>query len=163
MSETQVSRRKLLGFAGAGVALAGAGAAAGIGIDKATSASAQAAVSTVDFHGANQAGIVTPTQANLHFAALDVTTKDRAKLQQLLKTWTDAARRMTTGQEVVPNGAIGGSAEAPPGDTGEALDLPASNLTITIGFGPSLFDGRFGLAAKRPPQLIDLPAFPKDK
>src|SRR5207248_1640298 len=83
--------------------------------------------------------------------------------QQLLKTWTDAARRMTTGQEVVPNGAIGGSAEAPPGDTGEALDLPASNLTITIGFGPSLYDGRFGLAAKRPPQLIDLPAFPKDK
>jgi len=163
VSETQVSRRKLLGFAGAGVALAGAGAAAGIGIDKATSASAQAAVSTVDFHGANQAGIVTPIQANLHFAALDVTTKDRAKLQQLLKTWTDAARRMTTGQEVVPNGAIGGSAEAPPGDTGEALDLPASNLTITIGFGPSLFDGRFGLAAKRPPQLIDLPAFPKDK
>ncbi|MDT7804498.1 MAG: deferrochelatase/peroxidase EfeB, partial [Actinomycetota bacterium] len=50
-----------------------------------------------------------------------------------------------------------------PGDTGEALDLPASHLTLTIGFGPSLFDGRFGLAAKRPPQLIDLPLFPKDK
>src|SRR5204863_2696476 len=32
----------------------------------------------------------------------------------------------------------------------------------TIGFGPSLFDGRFGLADKRPPALIDLPAFPGD-
>ena len=165
MSEngTQVSRRKLFGLAGAGVALAGAGAAAGIGIDKATSGDAQAATNVVDFHGEHQAGIVTPTQANLHFAALDVTTKDRAKLQQLLKTWTEAARRMTAGQEVVTNGAVGSGDFAPPGDTGEALDLPASDLTLTIGFGPSLFDGRFGLAGKRPPQLIDLPLFPKDK
>ncbi|WP_370968696.1 iron uptake transporter deferrochelatase/peroxidase subunit [Amycolatopsis sp. cg9] len=160
---TRVSRRKLFGLAGAGVALAGAGAAAGIGIDKATSGSAEASVNTVDFHGEHQAGIVTPTQANLHFAALDVTTKDREKLRQLLKTWTDAARRMTAGQEVVAGGAIDGGQYAPPGDTGEALDLPAANLTLTIGFGPSLFDGRFGLAGKRPPQLIDLPLFPKDK
>ncbi len=163
MSESQVSRRKLFGLAGAGVALAGAGAAAGIGIDKATSGDAHAATTTVDFHGEHQSGIVTPTQANLHFAALDVKTKDRAKLQELLKKWTEAARRMSAGQEVVPGGAINGGTYAPPGDTGEALDLPASNLTLTIGFGPSLFDGRFGLAAKRPAQLIDLPLFPKDK
>jgi deferrochelatase/peroxidase EfeB len=160
---TQVSRRKLFGLAGAGVALAGVGAATGVAIDKATSGSAEASVNTVDFHGEHQAGIVTPTQANLHFAALDVTTKDRAKLQQLLKTWTEAARRMTAGQEVVAGGAVDGAAFAPPGDTGEALDLPASSLTLTIGFGPSLFDDRFGLAAKRPAQLIDLPLFPKDK
>jgi deferrochelatase/peroxidase EfeB len=161
---TRVSRRKLFGLAGAGVALAGAGAAAGIGIDKATgNAETLANSNTVDFHGEHQSGIVTPAQANLHFAALDVTTKDREKLRQLLKTWTDAARRMTAGQEVVANGAVGGGEFAPPGDTGEALDLPASHLTLTIGFGPSLFDGRFGLASKRPPQLIDLPLFPKDK
>ncbi|WP_086684204.1 Dyp-type peroxidase, partial [Amycolatopsis pretoriensis] len=72
-------------------------------------------------------------------------------------------RRMTAGQEVVAGGAVDGGQYAPPGDTGEALDLPASNLTLTIGFGPSLFDGRFGLAGKRPAQLIDLPLFPKDK
>ena len=160
---SEVSRRKLFGLAGAGIAVAGAGAAAGIGIDNATSGDAHAATTTVDFHGEHQSGMVTPTQANLHFAALDVKTKDRAKLQALLKKWTEAARRMTAGQEVVPGGAIDGGAYAPPGDTGEALDLPASNLTLTIGFGPSLFDDRFGLAAKRPAQLIDLPLFPKDK
>ncbi|MEC3975968.1 iron uptake transporter deferrochelatase/peroxidase subunit [Amycolatopsis sp. H20-H5] len=161
---TRVSRRKLFGLAGAGVALAGTGAAVGFGIDKVNGGNpAQAAVNTVDFHGEHQAGITTATQQNLHFAALDVTTRDREKLVKLLRTWTDAARRMTTGQEVVPGGAVGGSAVAPPGDTGEALDLPAASLTLTIGFGPSLFDGRFGLAGKRPAALIDLPVFPKDK
>ncbi|WP_275414799.1 Dyp-type peroxidase domain-containing protein [Plantactinospora mayteni] len=29
--------------------------------------------------------------------------------------------------------------QAPPDDTGEALGLPPSQLTLTIGFGPSLF------------------------
>ncbi|MFD4251104.1 iron uptake transporter deferrochelatase/peroxidase subunit [Amycolatopsis thermoflava] len=160
---TQVSRRRLLGIAGAGVALAGAGAAAGAGIDHALSASeAQAAPEIVPFHGEHQAGIVTPAQEHLHFAALDVTTKDRAKLVSLLRKWTDAARRMTAGQEVVQGGAVGGAGAAPPGDTGEALDLPAASLTLTIGFGPSLFDDRFGLAGKRPAALADLPAFPKD-
>ena len=42
----------------------------------------------------------------------------------------------------VPTGA--------PEDTGEAYGLPASGLTITIGYGPSLFDDRFGLAAEAP-------------
>ena len=49
----------------------------------------------------------------------------------------------------------------------EALDLPASGLTITFGFGPSLFrdaDGsdRFGIADRRPAALRDLPHFPGD-
>jgi len=160
---SQFSRRRMFGIAGTGVALVGAGAA-GAGIDRAVSApAAHAATDIVPFHGANQAGIVTPAQEHLHFAALDVTTKDRAKLVALLKKWTDAARRMTAGREVGATGAVGGSVAAPPDDTGEALDLPASALTLTIGFGPSLFDDRFGLAAKRPAALAELPLFPQDK
>ena len=34
-------------------------------------------------------------------------------------------------------GAVGGAYDAPPDDTGEALDLPPAGLTITFGFGPS--------------------------
>ena len=51
----------------------------------------------------------------------------------------------------------------PPVDTGEALGLPASRLTITFGFGPGIFaSGRFGLARRRPEALVPLPHFAGD-
>ncbi len=115
------------------------------------------------FEGTYQAGIVTPAQDRLHFAAYDVTTEDRAELVALLKEWTAAARAMTAGREI-GDGAVAGSPYAPPDDTGEAMGLPPSRLTITVGFGPGLFeddDGRtrFGLQDQRPPALAPLPHF----
>lgn len=175
-----VSRRRLIGVSGTaavvGVA-AGAGAyAAGRGseqtaptatsgagtADGATTATA-ALDAAIDFHGAHQAGIVTPAQDRLHFVALDVVTKDRKALAAMLKTWTRAAERMTAGAEAAPGGLVGGGPYAVPQDTGEAYGLPASGLTITIGYGPSLFDERFGLADRRPAALRDLPAFMHDQ
>jgi deferrochelatase/peroxidase EfeB len=157
-----VPRRRLLGFAGAGVALAGAGAAAGAFATRQSPEVENLAAAKVPFRGEIQAGITTPAQDHMHFVALDVKTTSRDELIDLLKQWTLAAERMTAGQEAAENGAVGGNAEAPPKDTGEALDLPASALTLTIGFGPSLFDDRFGLKDKRPEALIDLPRFPQD-
>ncbi|MFE2853559.1 iron uptake transporter deferrochelatase/peroxidase subunit [Streptomyces lavendulae] len=160
---TSPSRRSVIGWGGAGLAL-GATAAGGI----AAAANGRKDVTpvgdsgaAVPFHGPHQAGIATAVQDRLHFAAFDVKTKDRAELIQLLKDWTRAAERMTAGREV-GEGAYGGLPEAPPDDTGEALGLKPSRLTLTIGFGPSLFDGRFGLADRRPAALVDLPQFPSD-
>jgi deferrochelatase/peroxidase EfeB len=112
-----------------------------------------------------QGGIITPAQDRLHFVAFDVTTDNRANLVDLLREWTRAAARLTAGHDAGPVGAVEGSVEAPPDDTGEAMDLPASGLTLTIGFGPTLFrDGggrdRFGIADRRPAALADLPPFP---
>ena len=56
------------------------------------------------FHGAHQAGIVTPAQDRLHFAAFDVTTEDRAELVALLEGWTAAAAAMTAGRPVGDGG-----------------------------------------------------------
>ena len=103
------------------------------------------------FRGEHQAGIITPAQDRLHFVALDVTTDDRARRSSsLLRRWTAAAERMTAGAEATPGGAVNRNPDAPPTDTGEALGLPASALTLTFGFGASLFD-KLGLGRATPP------------
>ncbi|WP_328581797.1 iron uptake transporter deferrochelatase/peroxidase subunit [Streptomyces sp. NBC_00370] len=160
------SRRSLLGWGGAGLAL-GAAAAGGTvaalrdgGDDSAAPAADTGAA--VAFHGPHQAGIATAVQDRLHFASFDVTTEDRAELVQLLKDWTRAAERLTAGS-TIGEGAFGGIDEAPPDDTGEAVGLRPSRLTLTVGFGPGLFaKGRFGLEGQRPAALADLPKFPGD-
>ncbi|QES41300.1 MULTISPECIES: iron uptake transporter deferrochelatase/peroxidase subunit [Streptomyces] len=162
MAESTTTRRSVLGWGGAGLALGAAAAGGAVamarsGDDVAPAAEPGAAVA---FHGAHQAGIATAVQDRLHFAAFDVKTADREEFVQLLKDWTRAAARMTAGH-AVGEGAYGGLAEAPPDDTGEALGLRPSRLTLTIGFGPSLFD-KFGLADRRPEALVDLPKFPGD-
>ncbi|SIO03875.1 iron uptake transporter deferrochelatase/peroxidase subunit [Agromyces cerinus] len=171
-SASGVSRRQLFGFLGAGAAGAVVGAAAGAGVAVAATSggagAASPAASVYPFFGAHQAGIVTPAQDRLHFAAFDVDdTLDRDGLMALLTEWTDAAARLSQGLEVAEGGAVGGSDYAPPVDTGEALGLPASGLTITFGFGPGLFADasgadRFGLAARRPAMLEPLPRFQGD-
>ncbi|MBO0891948.1 MAG: deferrochelatase/peroxidase EfeB, partial [Acidothermales bacterium] len=110
--------------------------------------------------------IATPVQDRLHFVAFDLTTDSRAELVDLLRQWTAAAARMTAGH-AVGSGAEPRVAEAPPDDTGEAVGLPSARLTLTVGFGPSLFeqDGRdrFGLAKRRPGALAELPHFRGDQ
>ncbi|MFH8692208.1 iron uptake transporter deferrochelatase/peroxidase subunit [Streptomyces anulatus] len=156
------SRRSVIGWGGAGLVL-GAGAAGGTAMTLAGGPEpAEEAGAAVPFHGEHQAGIATAVPDRLHFAAFDVTTRDRAALVQLLKDWTAAAARMTQGH-AVGDGAFGGLPEAPPDDTGEALGLKPSRLTLTVGFGPSLFAaGRFGLERRRPGALVELPKFPGD-
>ncbi|MER5398686.1 iron uptake transporter deferrochelatase/peroxidase subunit [Streptomyces sp. NPDC002599] len=157
------SRRSLIGWGGAGLALGAAAAGGAVAMTRVGNDVDPAGADTgagIPFHGPHQAGIATAVQDRLHFAAFDVKTDDRAEFVQLLKDWTRAAARMTAGQ-AVGEGAYGGLAEAPPDDTGEALGLKPSRLTLTIGFGPSLF-GKFDLADRRPEALVDLPAFSGD-
>ncbi|RKR90342.1 deferrochelatase/peroxidase EfeB [Micromonospora pisi] len=168
MTEKRLSRRRAIGIAGAGVAGVGIAGVTGAALRGAFDPPLSAGASpsdAVDFHGEHQAGITTEVPDRLHFVAFDVVTKDRARLVELLQDWTAAAARMTAGQDAGVIGAVNGSPEAPPDDTGEALSLPPSGLTLTVGFGPSLFrdaDGRdrFGLAERRPAALADLPRFP---
>jgi deferrochelatase/peroxidase EfeB len=160
----KVSRRGLIGGGAAAVGVAGAYVvgheAAGTPGPEAV-ASGDAVASSYPFRGAHQAGIVTPAQDRLHFAAFDVRTDSRDELIALLQAWTEAAERMTRGEGAGPVGPTEGAADLPPDDTGEAIGLPPAGLTITFGFGPGLFT-RFGLAGRRPEALRDLPHFPGD-
>jgi deferrochelatase/peroxidase EfeB len=116
------------------------------------------------FYGEHQGGILTPLQHNTYFAAFDLVTDNRADIITMLQVWTAAAARMSRG---LPASPLGNDDSVPAPDSGDTLDLSPARLTITFGFGPGLFikDGkdRYGLAAKRPPALIDLPRFTGDQ
>ena len=119
---------------------------------------------TEPFWGDHQGGIITPPQGHSYFAALDLIAKQRTDIVALLRAWTTAAARMTAGETAT---TIGTDPAVPAGDSGEALGLPPSRLTVTFGFGPGLFskDGtdRYGLASHRPDALVDMPAFHGDQ
>jgi deferrochelatase/peroxidase EfeB len=153
-AEGQLTRRRFLAGAGAGaVGLAAAGAGGYLlGRDDGQPNE------TDPFHGEHQAGVVTPVQDRLAFGAFDLQVTSRAGLASLLRDWSAAAELMTRGQTV---GDVDDNLAAPPSDTGEAVGLPSARLTVTFGFGPSLFRRR-GLASRRPSGLDELPLFPGD-
>ena len=154
------SRRGLL--AGAGGLLAGAG------VSKFARAASPATPTGAGqreiFFGEHQGGIATAQQTNSYFAAFDLVAKTRDEVTAMLSAWTEAAARMTSGETARPLGEDL-SIEGP--DGASALGLAPARLTITFGFGAGLFvkDGvdRYGLAAKRPEALVDLPKFNGDQ
>jgi deferrochelatase/peroxidase EfeB len=116
----------------------------------------------VPFHGEHQAGITSPPpdtrQAVGNFAAFDVTAASRPELTDLFRALTAQAAFLTAG----------GTAPAAPAGSPQPDDgilgpqIPADGLTITVGVGASLFDGRFGLASRKPVQLVTMKPFRHD-
>jgi deferrochelatase/peroxidase EfeB len=157
---TELTRRRLLASAGVGAAGVGLGGAAGY-LVATESAEASDGTGSVPFYGEHQAGIATPAQDRLHFAAFDLVDASPAALRELMQEWSAAAAEMTAGQMI---GNANGVELAPPDDTGETVGLLPSRLTVTFGFGPGLFERRgLGLAGKRPAALRDIPPLPADE
>lgn len=153
-----LTRRRLLKSAGA----AGVLGAGGYAIARSAAAD-PAGTGTVDFFGEHQAGIATAAQDHLAFGAFDVVSDDPRVLRELLRDWSAAAARMSAGE---PAGTQNDEALAPPDDTGEAVGLLPSRLTITLGLGPALFGAggadRLGLTDLRPPALRQLRQLPAE-
>jgi deferrochelatase/peroxidase EfeB len=163
------SRRNFLKGAvsgAAGTALAGGVLIGGAHAD-AQAAATTAGNTTPDaasypFHGAHQAGILTPAPSDKQSASVvasfNVTAGAAAGLAGLLQTLTSRARSLTAGGPP-PDLGIG----QPPSDS-DVLgpSMPADGLTVTLGVGSSLFDDRFGLGSRKPLKLTQMPAFPND-
>jgi deferrochelatase/peroxidase EfeB len=155
----------LIGTTGLGV-VAGAAAEA----QSQTSAPAQSPVAQarqtlehelatrVPFDAEHQAGILTPAQAQASFVALDSIAPNRSTLIAALQNLSTRARSLTQGDTV---GAE--ELDDPPPDSGILGPVNAPDqLTVTIAFGASLFDGRYGLQALRPKGLERMPNFAHD-
>ena len=161
-----VSRRSFLhgtAAGAAGTALTGGVLIGGARADAdAADNGGPASADSYPFHGANQAGILTPGPSDKQnascYAAFDVTATDKAGLAALMQTLTARARFLTTGG-TPPDLGVG----QPPSDS-DVLGptIPADGLTITVSVGSTLFDDRFGLAALKPAKLTPMRIFPND-
>lgn len=160
-----ITRRRMLAAGGGVLGLA---AAAGAGYAVGDASGAEPPPSARDdilaFEGTYQAGVATPAQARLVFGSFDFLGTTAAELRELMRSWTDAARLLTTGQ---PVGTPAGEPALPPADTGEALSSPPSQLTLTFGLGPGLFEqggaDRLGLRRRMPAGLAPIGPLPGDQ
>jgi deferrochelatase/peroxidase EfeB len=121
-----------------------------------------AAGSAFPFYGAYQSGIITPgpdsRQPFSTYAAFDVTAASRSDLTDLFRTLTAKAAFLTAG-----GNAPSAPAGSPPPDNGiVGPQIQPDGLTVTVGVGASLFDGRYGLAARKPVQLVTMEPFRHD-
>ncbi|MDQ1546773.1 MAG: deferrochelatase/peroxidase EfeB [Actinomycetota bacterium] len=152
------------GLAASGLIVGGAaGAAGGFALARATGSETAATADIVYpyFDQAHQGGIQTEPQKYSVLMTYDLTASSRGEVQVLLARWTAAIAQMTKGQPIGNPAPPGPEAVAQ--DSGEALDLGAQGLTVTVGLGPGLFDSRFGLASKKPGLLKQLPHLPSDQ
>jgi len=153
-----LTRRGVLKGAAAATLAAAASGSAVVADSRQGASAAQAARRAAAHGGLQQAGIASPPQSHLCFGAFDLRPgTSAAQLRELLVAWSRASREMAAGR------AVAGLAGPMARDTGEALGLGASSLTVTVGFGPSLFASVPQLSARRPRLLVRLPAFPRDQ
>jgi deferrochelatase/peroxidase EfeB len=113
----------------------------------------------VPFEGAHQAGVLTPRPRHAIFASFDSIASGRAQLGEALRELSERARALTGGYDAL----LGAAGEGPTPDSGVlGPRVEPDALTVTIAFGASLFDRRYGLGHRRPRGLRTMPTFPDD-
>jgi deferrochelatase/peroxidase EfeB len=127
--------------------------------DAGTAAAGSALSARTPFVGFHQAGILDPAPAAATLVALDSLAPDAATLKATLQALSRRSAELTVGGPVPQL-----EADAPPADSGLLGPNNAPDrLTVTIAFGASLFDSRYGLLSRRPAELIRMPTFPVDQ
>ena len=92
-------------------------------------------------------------------AAFDVTAANRDELREAFRALTDEARRLMTGEPYEERDEA-----FPPLHAGTVGDrTPKADLSIVTALGASLFDDRYGLADRKPRELVQMPFFPNDR
>ncbi|WIX76111.1 Dyp-type peroxidase [Amycolatopsis carbonis] len=137
-----------------GAAAAGAGA----GLMGLAGGASTAEPGPVPFHSPRQAAVLAEPVRHTIVAAFDVVAQNRHELTELLRELTGRAAFLTAGGALAALGITG-----PPADSGVlGPEVPAGELSVLVGVGSSLFDDRYGLAARKPAKLKPMPVFPDD-
>ena len=153
----RLSRRSLLASAGAaagGAALLGACSGSG------PHPGGGELHDRLSFYGPTQTGITSlPLSPSGLLASFTSIARTRAELEETLRELTDEIDALMSGRSPLP-----GESVLPPEDSGVlGAQLTPDNLSVVVGVGASLFDGRYGLAAVRPRELVKMPFLAFDR
>jgi deferrochelatase/peroxidase EfeB len=159
-----ISRR---GFV-TGALSASAGAAVGVGAGMALSGDSPheeirptaAPATFVPFEGVHQTGVTAlPVPTRGLAASFTMVSRDRARLKAVLAELTDEIRGLMAGRPSETRDPA-----FPPVDSGILGDTPPpDNLSVVVSVGASLFDDRFGLADRKPKELVTMPFLANDR
>lgn len=115
--------------------------------------------SAISFNGSHQRGVLAAPAAAGIVAAFDVTATSRDELAATMQALSTEIARLMEGRPSEQEDQF-----LPPVDSGAiGADSSTAGTTITLGVGASLFDDRFGLADRRPRELIAMPRFFNDR
>lgn len=155
-----ISRRAFLATAGTIAFGAGAIAAGCEGDDGRAAGEEGPPLAFIPFRGAHQAGITShPAPAIGLMASFTVLARDRAELTGMLDDLTDEIEGLMSGRPPVTRDPA-----FPPTDSGILGPDPApDNLSVVVSVGASLFDERYGLADRKPRELVRMPFLANDR
>jgi deferrochelatase/peroxidase EfeB len=111
------------------------------------------------FHNRHQTGITAPPTAAGLMAAFDVTAENRAELVEAFRALDRETDGLMTGKPFPDRDSA-----YPPLHAGTLGSRPpAADLSVIFAVGASLFDERFGLADRKPQELVKMPFLANDR
>jgi deferrochelatase/peroxidase EfeB len=164
---TGVSRRRFLaGGLASSAAVAGVASTAACGGDSGdgggsapSTAGAASSARYLEFEGRHQTGITHPANEQGLLAAFDLTATGVDEVRETFVALTDETRRLMAGKRYEDRGPA-----YPPLYTGAVGNPPPpADLSVVVSVGASLFDGRYGLAHRRPAALDKMPFLANDR
>jgi len=157
-SRVPLSRRAFLGSAALGAVAVGGAAAGGITLASAAQEEEPGSGPARGFRGRHQAGVLEQPAPHGLLAAFSCVDPDRAALGRTLRELSDELDALMSGR--APAGTEPG---LPPADNGVLAEVADPGLVATLSVGASLFDDRYGLAARRPRELTTMPFLANDR
>ncbi|HEV7655846.1 MAG TPA: Dyp-type peroxidase [Mycobacteriales bacterium] len=157
-----LSRRAFLGTAALGTAVVG-GATIG-GIKLASDARAgngddgPEPIPPRGFRGYHQIGVLEHPAAHGLLAAFTCVDETRGALAETFRNLSEEIDSLIAGR--VPAES---DRDLPPPDSGVLMEVTDPGLTITVSVGASLFDARYGLADRKPRELVTMPFLANDR
>ncbi len=156
-----LSRRAFLGTAALGTVVVGGAAAGGI---KLASSGRDGDGDGPDpepprgFRGYHQIGVLEHPAPHGLLAAFSCVDGDRAALAETFRELSQELDALMSGR--VPPET---DPELPPPDSGVLMEVTDPGLMATVSVGASLFDHRYGLAERKPSELVTMPFLANDR